>query len=168
MAKGKNAKKREARKAFHNDPLAQAGGLPFAFHVIEHREGKPRKLTFASLTSYKAYLVERYEPKEAARLLLLHGHDASVKETGKAFRSKVITAGQDTSKAKPKAIPKGNAILPSVTGGRFRKEGFATTPHDVTQGQERDRARQALIDSEQVKENKSHELTAIRQKYRTV
>ena len=168
MAKGKNAKKREARKAFHNDPLAQAGGLPFAFHVVEHREGKPRKLTFASLTSYKAYLVDRYETKEVARLLLLHGHDASVKDTGDSFRSMVISAGQDTSKAKPKAIPKGNAILPSVRGGRFRKEGFATTAYDVVQGQCRDMERKVLIESEQVRECLTSGLLAIRQKYRTI
>jgi len=167
MAQGKNAKKRAARRAFLNDP-DPVQSMPYSFKVVEYRDGTRRVLTFASLTSYKEHLENLYTPKEAARLLLLHGHDESVKETGKAFRASVINRGADHSKAKPKPLLKGVTTLPSVTGGRFRKEGFATTPHDVTQSQERDRERKALIEAEQVRESQTPKLQAVRQKYRAI
>jgi len=120
---GKNAKKRAARLAFHADTDAQ-GDMPYALHVIVTTDGKPRRITFASLTSFKKYREEFYASEVKGELRLLEPGDATVKDTGKAYRSKVINRGADHSKAKPKPLVKGVTTLPSVKGKRFRAEGF--------------------------------------------
>jgi len=164
---GKNARKRTARSAFHANPDAQ-GDLPFALHVIVTTDGKPRRLTFASLTSYKKYREEFYASKAKGELRLLDPGDATVKETGKAYRSKVVNRGADYSKAKPKPLVKGNVTLPSVKGRRFRSEGFQTNPQDVNDSLAMDKARKDLIAGETIRLMPSHALKDIRQKHRTV
>lgn len=92
MAIGKNARKREARKAFHADQEA-GGKLPFAFNVVEYKDGKRRVITFASLTSYKAYRKEFY-PQGAKGRLILESDLSIVDDSNKdAMRTSVTNKG---------------------------------------------------------------------------
>ena len=75
MTLGKNAKKREARKAFHNDVDAQ-GAMPFAFYAIEYRDGIRRKLTFASLSAFKEYRRTFFPAKAKGQLILVSDLDS--------------------------------------------------------------------------------------------
>ncbi len=144
MATGKNAKKRAARHAFHASTDDTPGAMPYSFKVIEYRRAddmvvamdKPvatysgivrRVLTFASLTSYKEYRERFFSCHPTGQLLLASPNDETVSDTrGESFRSKVINQGADTSKARPKGLAqfKGNRLVESVTGKRFRQEGF--------------------------------------------
>lgn len=126
MAIGKNARKRAARSAFHNDPNA-VGDIPYSFKVIQYRDGERHVLTFASMTSFKKYRETFFATNPTGQLTLASHEDASVNASrGQSFRSRVINQGADTSKAKPKPLAqfKGNRLVPSVIGKRFRSEGF--------------------------------------------
>lgn len=138
MAIGKNAKKRAARHAFHDDPNA-VGDMPYSFKVVRHIDGKPHVLTFASLSSFKEYRERFFASNPTGTLSLASCDDETVKDTGKAFRSKVINKGGDTSKAKPKALSqfKGNALVQSAKGKRFRPEGFPVSDSEVWQADNR-------------------------------
>jgi len=166
-AMGKNAKKRAARSAFYNDPDAK-GDMPFALHVIITTDGKPRRITFASLTSFKEYREEFYASKAKGELRLLDPGNDTVKETGKAYRSKVVNRGADHSNAKPKPLVKGDVTLPSVKGRRFRSEGFQTDPQDVNDSWARDSARKHLIAGGTIRLLPYYALKDIREKYRTI
>jgi hypothetical protein len=129
MAIGKNAKKRAARHAFHASTEDTPGAMPYSFKVVRHIDGKPHVVTFASLTAYKEYRERFFSCNPTGQLLLASHDDETVSDTrGQPFRSKVINQGTDTSKAKPKGIAqfKGNRLVESVTGKRFRQEGFPT------------------------------------------
>jgi hypothetical protein len=129
MAIGKNAKKRAARRAFHASTDIDAGALPYSFKVVEYKDKVRRVLTFASLTSYKEYRERFFSCNPNGKLTLASPNDETVSDTrGQAFRSKVINQGADTSKAKPKGLAqfRGNRLVESVTGKRFRQEGFPT------------------------------------------
>lgn len=162
----KNAKKRAARRAFHADPLAEYGALPYAFHVIEYRDGQRRKLTFASLTSYKEYRERFYKSGTVGQLVLVSDLESLDDSKGKAFRSKVINKGADTSKAKPKRLDNtsrlvneyGESTGTRATGKRFQKNGFKTTSHDANQSVERDRLR---LSEEQVRPRASYDPKAL-------
>lgn len=130
MAIGKNAKKRAARRAFHASPCdGSPGAMPYSFKAVEYRDNVRRVITFASLTSYKEYRERFFACNPVGQLSLVNPlQDTDVADRGKAFRSKVVNAGTDTSKARPKDIAqyKGNRLVDSVTGKRFRQEGFPT------------------------------------------
>jgi len=129
MAIGKNSKKRAARRAFHASTDDTPGVMPYSFKVVRHIDGKPHIVTFASLTSYKEYRERFFSCNPTGRLFLASHEDENVSDTrGQAFRSKIINQGADTSKAKPKGLAqfKGNRLVESVTGKRFRQEGFPT------------------------------------------
>jgi hypothetical protein len=147
MAIGKNAKKRAARRAFHASTEADSmGSMPYSFKVVEYRRADDmvvamdkqvttysgmvrRVLTFASLTSYKEYRERFFSCHPTGKLTLASPNDETVSDTrGESFRSKVINQGADTSKARPKGLAqfKGNRLVESVTGKRFRQEGFST------------------------------------------
>lgn len=132
MAIGKNAKKRAARRAFHASPCDDTpGNMPYSFKVVEYRDNVRRVLTFASLTSYKEYRERFFSCNPMGQLSLVNplspDLDVNLKR-GESFRAKVVNAGTDTSKARPKDIAqyKGNRLVDSVTGKRFRQEGFPT------------------------------------------
>lgn len=138
MAIGKNKRKRLARAAFHDDPNA-VGEMPYSFKVVRHIDGKPHIVTFASLSAYKEYRKEFFASNPKGTLSLASYDDETVKDKGKAFRSKVINKGGDTSKAKPKALSqfKGNALVQSTKGKRFRPEGFPVKDAEVWQADNR-------------------------------
>lgn len=183
MAIGKNAKKRAARRAFHDAPCEEKpGAMPYSFKVVEYRRAddmavsreKPvtgsgmvrRVLTFASLTSYKDYRKEFFSRNPTGTLSLVNPlSDDVVADRGKAFRSKVINRGADTSKAKPKAILKGIASQYGVKGKAFDKPA---SEYDALQSIEGDRLKQVAIDKEDVRKINSHALRDIRQTYRKV
>jgi hypothetical protein len=130
MAIGKNAKKRAARRAFHaSTDTDSPGSMPYSFKVVEYKDKIRRVLTFASLTSYKEYRERFFSCHPTGKLTLASPNDETVSDTrGESFRSKVINQGADTSKARPKGLAqfKGNRLVESVTGKRFRQEGFST------------------------------------------
>ena len=149
MAIGKNARKREARKAFHADQEA-GGKLPFAFNVVEYRDGKRRVITFASLTSYKEYR-ERFYPEGAKGRLILESDLSAIDDSNKdAMRASVTNKGIGlgnadrfkgdfaSDKAKGKAFGK-SAIL----GGKTVT--LATTTQDAWQSQARDAKRKEAL-----------------------
>jgi hypothetical protein len=93
MAVGKNAKKRAARRAFHNAPDSEAGKIPYAIHVIVHRDGKPEKIIFTSLTAFKAYRAEFIQRNPQGILTLVSDTDTVDDSKGKANRARVINKG---------------------------------------------------------------------------
>ena len=179
MTVGKNAKKREARKRFLEDTLAQ-GPMPYALIAIEYRDGKRRKLTFASLTAYKKYREEFFPSSAKGRLILesdLSLVDDSNKEaTRKAMTNKGLGLGNDTRFARPKTLVKGIASDMQAKGNRFGKaaimagklETIATVASDVHESQARDTARQAAIKAQDNKaeRDKQAAFTAMRRKAR--
>lgn len=156
MAIGKNARKREARKAFHADQEA-GGKLPFAFNVVEYRDGKRRVITFASLTSYKEYR-ERFYPEGAKGRLILESDLSLVDDSNKdAMRASVtnkgIGLGNEKRFSRVKSLVKGDFASDKAKGKAFGKSAIlggktvtlATTGADVWQSQECDRKRKELI-----------------------
>lgn len=127
MAIGKNARKREARKAFHADQEA-GGKLPFAFNVVEYRDGKRRVITFASLTSYKEYR-ERFYPEGAKGRLILESDLSLVDDSNKdAMRASVTNKGiglgnADRFKRVKSLIPSDPASM-AAKGKRFGLSTF--------------------------------------------
>ena len=93
MAMGKNARKRAARLAFHNAPDSEAGKIPYAIHVIIHRDGKPEKIIFTSLTAFKAYRAEFIQRNPKGILTLVSDTDTVDDSKGKANRARVINKG---------------------------------------------------------------------------
>lgn len=125
-----------------------------------------RVLTFASFTSYKEYRERFFSCNPTGKLTLASYDDETVSDTrGKAFRSKVINQGADTSKAKPKAIVKGIASQYGVKGKRFDK---ASSDYEALQSLERDKVKALAISKEEVRPINSHALHDTRQKYRKV
>lgn len=127
MAVGKNKKKREARKAFLNDPQAQ-GPMPYALIAIEYRDGKRRKLTFASLTAFKEYR-ERFFPTSAKGRLILESDlslvdDSNKEATRKAMTNKGLGLGNDTRFAKPKELIPHDRPSMAARGKRFGLSSF--------------------------------------------
>jgi hypothetical protein len=137
MAIGKNAKKRAARRAFHDAPCdGLPGAMPYSFKVVEYRraddmaisQGKAfgeggvvrRVLTFASLTSYREYRERFFSCNPTGTLSLVNPlSDETVSdERGKAFRSKVINRGQilakPSRKQSLKALPHNMASRESL------------------------------------------------------
>lgn len=177
MAIGKNKRKRLARAAFRDDPNA-FGDMPYSFKVVEYRRADDmalsmekqiansgmvrRVLTFASLSAYKKYRKEFFSRNPTGTLSLASCDDETVRDTGKAFRSKVINKGADTSKAKPKALLqfKGNALVQSAKGKRFRPEGFPVSDAEVWQADNRK--------PDDVRQYDSKALQAIRLKYKKI
>lgn len=157
MALGKNAKKREARKAFHNDNEAQ-GAMPFAFYAIEYRNGIRRKLTFASLSSFKEYR-ERFFPTTAKGQLVLVSDLDSVDDSRKDAARKAATnrglglGNEDRFKRTKTPAPK-TPEARAVSGKRFGKLGadgmiHKTTIDDAMASQARDAERaKAIADQE--------------------
>lgn len=93
MAIGKNKKKREARRAFHNAADSDAGKIPYAIHVISWQGGEPRKIIFTSLTAYKKYRAEFYASNPTGTLKLVSDVETLDDSKGKANRSRVINKG---------------------------------------------------------------------------
>ena len=93
MAIGKNARKRAARLAFHNAPDSDTGKIPYAIHVIIHRDGKPEKIIFTSITAFKAYRAEFMQRNPKGILTLVSDTDTVSDSRGKANRSRVINKG---------------------------------------------------------------------------
>lgn len=179
MAVGKNKKKREARKAFLNDPQAQ-GPMPYALVAIEYRDGKRRKLTFASLTAFKEYR-ERFFPTSAKGRLILESDlslvdDSNKESTRKAMTNKGIGLGNDTRFARPKTLVKGIASDMKAKGNRFGKaaivagklETIVTVASDVFESQARDTERAIALKAQDNKaeRDKQAAFTAMRRRAR--
>ena len=159
---GKNAKKRLARAAFHASDDA-SGAMPYCLHVIEYRDGARRHIKFASLSSFKEYRERFYSKGQVGELRLVSDLSELDDSKGKANRSRVINqgiginTGRESKPAFNRSAPKSR----TVDGFRVTpQETFATVTHDI----ERERA----IKGETVRVNRSHELKAIRQKYRSI
>ena len=127
MTVGKNAKKREARKRFLEDTQAQ-GPMPYALIAIEYRDGKRRKLTFASLTAFKKYREEFFPSNAKGRLILesdLSLIDDSNKEaTRKAMTNKGLGLGNESRFAKPKGLIPHDRPSMAARGKRFGLSTF--------------------------------------------
>lgn len=118
MAIGKNAKKRAARRAFHNAPDSEAVKIPYAIHVIIHRDGKPEKIIFTSLTAFKAYRAEFMQRNPQGILTLVSDTDTVDDSKGKANRTRVINKGigQNWDRVKKP--------LPAPSRRRYATDGF--------------------------------------------
>jgi hypothetical protein len=181
MAIGKNAKKRAARRAFHDTPCdGKPGAMPYSFKVVEYRraddmaisQGKAfggggmvrRVLTFASLTSYKEYRERFFSTNPAGTLSLVNPlSDSDVNATrGESFRQKVINQGNDTSKARAKPLLKGISVYHGIKGKPFDKPASG---YDALQSMERDKER---LTQEETRRLSTLELQSIRQRYRKV
>lgn len=93
---GKNARKRAARRAFLNDSNAMSESMPYAFHVIEYRDGTRRHLRFVSLTSYKEYRERFYStlPSDSTGELRLVSDMSDIPDTlGQSQRARVERKG---------------------------------------------------------------------------
>lgn len=99
---GKNAKKREARRAFHNAPDTVAGKIPYAFHAVVREKsvcgkivtlGPPRRIGFYSFSSYKEWRNEFYPASENVQIDLVSDLDTLDDSKGKANRTRVINKG---------------------------------------------------------------------------
>lgn len=172
MAIGKNAKKRAARRAFHDAKDNDAGAMPYSFKVVEYRDNQRRVLTFASLSSYKEYRERFFSSNPVGTLSLVNPltEETVSDDRGKASRSAIINKGQDTSKAKPKGLAsfKGKVTVESVKGGRFRPEGFKVTQEDVRESLARDREKQEAIKAEKVRRYDETLLRQVRLKHSNV
>ena len=179
MATGKNAKKREARKAFLNDPQAQ-GPMPYALIAIEYRDGKRRKLTFASLTAFKEYR-ERFFPANAKGRLILESdlslvNDSHKEATRKAMTNKGLGLGNDTRFARVKSLVKGLESHAKAKGKAYGKaaivagklETIATVESDVFESQARDTERAIALKAQDNKaeRDKQASFTAMRRRAR--
>ena len=158
---GKNARKRAARRAFACDENPQ-GKIPFALHVVEWRDGKPRNITFASLTSYKEYRARFYGVTGQTGKLVLVSDLATLDDSkGKTNRTRVINKGI--------GINTGKETKPSYLASRPKSravDGYRTTPQETFATVQHDIARQEAIKSETVRVARPKgELKAIREKF---
>ena len=170
---GKNAKKREARRAFHTAHDASAGKIPYAFHAVIREKavcgrivtlGPPRRIGFYSLTSFKEWRETFYPTSESVQIDLVSDLDSLDDSKGKGNRTRVINKGigQNWDRVKRK--------LAAPTKSRFLKDGFATDETDaVKNGPILEYKRKQAITSGEVKDRSNESaLWAIRQKHRTV
>jgi hypothetical protein len=125
MAIGKNAKKRAARRAFHDAPDDTLQAMPYSFKVVEYKDNVRRVLTFASLTSYKEYRERFFSTNPTGKLSLVNPlSDSDVNATrGESFRQKVINQGNDTSKVRAKPLYKAISYYDPNTGKPYAVSG---------------------------------------------
>jgi hypothetical protein len=160
MAQGKNARKRAARRAFHD---ASAGKIPYALHVIVHRDGKAEKIIFASLSSYKEYRARFYASNPQGVLILESDMSKLDDSKGKANRSRVMNLGIGQNRGK-ESKP---AQAPSKR--RFAKDGFVSTDFDALRSVYRDVEKTRAIKAGETRDpTYQYSLKTIREKYRNI
>lgn len=165
---GKNARKRAARKdyAAMSEGDAAYSKLPYAFHVIEYRDGERRHLKFVSVTAYKNYLKEFHGGKKPSNLVLV-GKDclAELDDTkGKAMRTRATNKGVGLHHGKRLSTPIFNDKAPK----KFTQDGYKVSDCDAWEAQNKDHKAKQAIELEQVRPSHKGKLEAIRQKYRTI
>ena len=163
MAIGKNARKRAARRAFHDASDIEAGEIPYAFKVVQYTDGVRRVLTFASLTSYKNYRKEFFASNPKGKLFSLQEALELEKvkdQEGPFFRG----YGTKPIGAKDISAIKGKPTIASVKGKRFRPEGFKVTQADVAESIARDLERDRAIKAETARKYNDRALRDIRLK----
>ena len=165
---GKNARKKAARKAYAamSEGDAAYSKMPYAFHVIEYRDGQRRHLKFVSITAYKNYLKEFHEGEKPANLVLI-GKDSIAEiddSRGKAMRTRATNRGIGLHHGKRLSTPSFNDKAPK----KHTQDGFKVSDSDAWESQNKDHKAKQAIDSEQVRPSHKGKLEAIRQKYRTI
>lgn len=162
MAIGKNAKKRAARRAFH-ESTDMGLDMPYSFKVVQYIDGVRRVLTFASLTSYKNYRKEFFASNPKGNLFSLQ--EALELEKAKDQEEPFFRGyGTKNIGAKDISANKGKATVSSVKGGRFRQEGFKVTQADVAESIARDVERDRSIKEGTVRKYNEKALRDIRLK----
>lgn len=165
---GKNARKKAARKAFAamSNRKADYSNLPYAFHVIEYKDGQRRHLRFVSITAYKNYLKEFHGGEKPADLVLVGGDSIAELDDskGKASRTRATNKGVGLHHGKRISTPSFNDKSPK----KFTQDGFKVSDSDVWQAQNTDHKARQAIESGQVRPSHKGKLEAIRQKYRTI
>ena len=152
MAVGKNAKKRAARLSFHADSEAQ-GPMHYALVAIEYRDGKRRKLTFASLTAYKNYREEFFPVTAKGRLVLVSDLESLDDSKGAAQRKRCDNKGigleNDKRFARVKTPAPKTEEARAVSGKRFGKAGvgvtYKATDLDALASQRKEAERKAAL-----------------------
>jgi hypothetical protein len=163
MALGKNAKKRAARRAFHDVSDASAGKIPYALHVIIHRDGKAEKVIFASLSSYKEYRARFYESNPQGVLILESDMSKLDDSKGKSNRSRVMNLGIGQNKGKE------SRPMQAPSKRRFAKDGFVSTDFDALRSIYRDVEKDRAIKAEETQNpTYQYSLKMIREKYRNI
>lgn len=162
MAIGKNAKKRAARRAFH-ESTDMGLDMPYAFNVVQYTDGVRRVLTFASLTSYKNYRKEFFASNPKGNLFSLQ--EALELEKAKDQEEPFFRGyGTKPMGAKDISAIKGKPTIASVKGKRFRQEGFKVTQDDVAERIARDLERDRAIKAETARKYNDKALRDIRLK----
>jgi hypothetical protein len=161
MAIGKNKRKRLARASFHA-ATDSAQDMPYCLHVIEYRDGKRRHIRFASLTSFKEYRERFHAAGIVGTLSLVSDLDTLDDSKGKANRSRVINKGIgiNTDKMSQPAFV-------SKRPQRHAIDGHRTKPEDFQNAYASEQRKKEAIRLEQVRLDRSHDLAAIRRKYRS-
>lgn len=162
MAIGKNAKKRAARRAFH-ESTDMGLDMPYSFKVVQYTDGVRRVLTFASLTSYKNYRKEFFASNPKGKLFSLQ--DALELEKTKDQEEPFFRGyGTKNIGAKDISANKGKSTIASVKGGRFRPEGFKVTQSDIAESIAKDTERDKAIKAGTVRKYNDKALRDVRLK----